>query len=111
MEKHLKCQAYTSCLQFVLWGEGRGGEGRGKGGCQKPCPNSPFQEVGFLTEKKKENSFMFAEQKLSYIFEYNLKAFFFDKLVKFKTDIVGGWGMGSRPDEFVKLIVLCSFLL
>jgi hypothetical protein len=56
MEKHLKGQAYTSCLQFVLWGE-----------CQIPCPKSPFQEVGFLTEKKKENSFMFAEQKLSYI--------------------------------------------
>jgi hypothetical protein len=59
MEKHLKCQAYTSCLQFVLWG---------KGWVPKTMSKSPLQEVGFLTEKKKkENSFMYAEQKLSYI--------------------------------------------
>jgi hypothetical protein len=49
MEKHLKCQAYTSCLQFVLWAEG-------KGKVPKTMSKSPFQEVGFLTEKKKENS-------------------------------------------------------
>jgi hypothetical protein len=44
-----------------------GVEGRGKWWVLKTMSKSPFQELGFLTEKKKENSFMSAEQKLNYI--------------------------------------------
>jgi hypothetical protein len=37
-----------------------------------------LQEVGFLTEKKKkENSFMYAEQKLSYICWINFESILF----------------------------------
>ncbi len=67
-----------------------GVEGRGKWWVLKTMSKSPFQELGFLTEKKKENSFMSAEQKLNYICWINFESILFDKLVKFKTDIVGG---------------------
>lgn len=77
---------------FMGGGQGRGG---GRVGAKNYVQNLLFRKWVFSLKKRKRTLLCLQSKNLVIFVEYNLKAFFFDKLVKFKTDIVGGWVRGS----------------